>query len=168
MADYFEGQVKIDMDLAGVSNMFKQKAEKAFEKVADELEGRFTDAISSAYWDWPGQSKRGVSGSTVGEKAKSWAKAKFNTGAPRSIVDGGDLKGSLRVDLNLGSLQCEYTWTEDYAAAVHEGAYIHPWGNKSRGKIHLPARPWTSAVINGTHGVPQYDYVNAYSKFLDA
>ncbi|ACT65625.1 predicted protein [Cyanophage PSS2] len=167
MADFFEGEIKIDIDLASLSKIYEEKAKHSFAAVADELEGRFTDAISSAYWQWPGPSKRGVSGSTLGEKARSWSKSKFNTGSPRSIVDSGDLKGSLRVDLNLNNLTCQFMWTTSYAAAVHEGAYIHPWGDKKNAKVHLPARPWTSAVINGTHGVPKYDYVDRFSRFIN-
>ena len=166
MANYFEGKIEIDFDPNQLNEVFQKKAAKAFEKVANELEGRFTDAIQGGHWDWPRESKRGVRGSTVGEKAAAWAKKPFNTGTPRSITDSGQLAASLDVDLDAAGLKAEFTWDVDYAAAVHEGAYISPWGNKKAQKVYLPARPWTEAVIHGTHGVQRYDYLDRFSKYF--
>ena len=41
---------------------------------------------------------------------------------------------------------------------MHEGAYINPFGDKSR-TVQLPARPWTQAVLEGNTsatGIPVY------------
>ena len=82
----------------------------------------------------------------MGERAASWAKKPFNTGTPRSIVDSGDLKQSK--SFKLAGMQASWVWTANYAAAVHEGAYINPFGNTSK-TVQLPARPWTEAVLQG-------------------
>ncbi len=166
MANFFEGRIEIDIDKAALTDLFQKKAEKAFQKVANDLEGRFTAAIDGAHWSWTGQSKRGLSGSTVGERAKSWADSSFNVGSPRDIIDSGNLKGSLDVEINKADMTAVYTWTADYAAAVHEGAQIHPWGDPTNKKVQLPARPWTSAVLQGTNGVEKYDYLSYFKKYM--
>ena len=137
---------------AGADQILEQAAQKAFQQTAAELDGRFADAVAKANWDWPRESKRGVAGISVGEKAKNYAKAKYNTSAPRSIVDSGDLAGS-RV-FNKGKVEASWIWSVNYAAAVHDGARIQPWGNKRAKSVELPARPWTDAVLIG--GVGNY------------
>ena len=136
----------------GVEATLQQAAEKAFQQTAAELDGRFADAITGRNWDWPRQSKRGVSGISLAEKAKNYERAKYNTNAPRSIVDSGDLAGSRR--FSKSKLSADWSWTIDYAAAVHDGARIQPWGNKNAATVELPARPWTDAVLIG--GVGNY------------
>lgn len=135
---------------AGAEAILKAAAEKAFQQTAAELDGRFADAMTGANWEWPRESKRGVSGITVGEKAKNYAKKKYNTRSPRSIVDSGDLAGS-RV-FTKGKVEASWIWSIDYAAAVHDGARIQPWGNKNAKTVELPARPWTDAVLIGGVG----------------
>lgn len=136
----------------GAQQTFEAAAQKAFQQTSAELDGRFADAITGRYWDWPRQSKRGVSGISVGEKAKNYARAKYNTQSPRSIVDSGDLAAS-RV-FSKGNLDAKWTWTASYSAAVHDGARIQPWGNKNARSVELPGRPWTDAVLIG--GVGNY------------
>lgn len=157
---------KINVELPkGTAEALKRASEQAMKEVAAELTGRFDDAISSAVWPWDlGQSKRGLGGSTLGERAKAWKKAKFNTGSPRSIVDSGDLKQSRTFSLK--GLTAEWAWTAEYAAAVHEGARIHPWGDPKNGTIQMPARPWTEAVLKGGTGasIEVYDFTTELSK----
>jgi hypothetical protein len=105
------------------------------------------DAISSSVWAWPRKSKRGTQGATLADTARKWKAASFNTGSPRSAVDSGDLKGSR--DYKLNNVSAEWSWTVEYAAAVHDGAWIYPWGNDQAAKVLLPARPWTEAVLFG-------------------
>ena len=159
-------QAKITVTLPpNFSGDLQKATEKALKEVAAELTGRFDDAISSAVWPWSlGQSKRGLSGSTVGERAKAWKAASFNTGSPRSIVDSGELKQSRTFQLK--GLVAEWAWTADYAAAVHEGARIKPWGDPTNKTVTLPARPWTTAVLKGGTGanVEVYDFATELSK----
>lgn len=159
----FNFKVDITFD-AGMDSKLQKVAEETMKEVAAELDGRFDDAISSAVWSWPGQSKRGLSGSTVGERAKAWKAASFNTGTTRSIVDSGELKQSKVY--NLKGTTAEWVWTANYAAAVHEGARIHPWGDPKNGTVSLPGRPWTTAVLEGGTGakVPVYNFTEEFTK----
>ena len=168
MANYFEGEMKIDVNLEGLSQQFKAKAIKAFERVASELDGRYADAITNDYWDWPRDTKRGIGGpkATLREKARAWKNEDYDTGTPRDIKDSGGIKGSQNMELDSANFTCSWVWNTKYAAAVHEGARIYPWGNKKRSKVELPARPWTSAVTEGTHGVPKYDYLGKFKKYF--
>ena len=140
---------------AGAESILNAAAEKAFQQTSAELDGRFADAISSAVWDWPRESKRGVSGISLSEKAANYKRKKANTGQPRSIIDSGDLAAS-RV-FSKDKLSANWIWTIDYAAAVHDGARIQPWGNKNASSVELPARPWTDAVLIGGVGNYQGD-----------
>ena len=163
MANNFK--FKIDIELpAGAVAALEKATEQAFRQVSYELDGRFQDAISSRAWPWPRQSKRGLSGSTVGERAKQWKKANFNTGSPRSIVDSGDLKDNHTFTVN--GLTAEYVWGSEYAAAVHDGATIFPWGDPTNKAIRLPARPWTTAVLKGgtSADIEVYDFASELSK----
>ena len=157
---------KLEAELNGsASKALRKAAEAAMKTTAAELDGRFDDAISSSVWPWPRSSKRGLSGSTVGERAKSWASKGFNTGTPRSIVDSGELKQS-KV-FNVKGLKAEWAWTASYAAAVHEGARIHPWGDTAY-YINLPGRPWTDAVLEGgtPASLPVYPFTEELAKNL--
>ena len=141
-----------------LSSALRKATEDAFAEVTGELTARFDDAVSGNYWPWPRESKRFGGGRDLSDVARKWRDASFNTGSPRSIVDSGDLKQSRDFDLNLASLTAEWSWNVDYAAAVHEGAYINPFGDKSR-TVQLPARPWTQAVLEGNTsatGIPVY------------
>ena len=153
--EFFRFDIEVELP-KGAAQQLRKAAEQALKQTAAELDGRFTDAISGQYWTWDnrygGQSKRGLSGSTVGERAKQWKSASFNTARQRSIVDSGELKQS--GTFNVSGLKASWKWTADYAAAVHDGARIQPWGNRSAGAVTLPGRPWTDAVLIG--GVGNY------------
>jgi hypothetical protein len=155
---------------AGMETELHRAAEEALAVVAGELTARFNDAISGEYWPWPDQTPRwgSAGGVTLSEAAENWNTWANGSGtgrapravasSPRSIVDSGDLKQSLNFELDRGGLEARWTWNADYAAAVHEGAYIHPFQNPGK-VILLPARPWTLAVLEGgtsATGIPVY------------
>jgi len=159
-----------EMDEVGLESGLRRAAEEALAVVAGELTARFNDAISGAYWPWPDTTPRWGSGGgvTLADAANNWqtwtdgngtgARPKSTVGSPRSIVDSGDLKQSLNFELNRSGLEARWAWNVDYAAAVHEGAYIHPFQNPGK-VVLLPARPWTLAVIEGgttAVGLPVY------------
>lgn len=146
MARKFNFSVSITIP-KGAQKALQEASQQAFEETAAILDGRFTAAMSSAVWDWPRPSKRGVGGSTLSEVASNWKRAKYNTGSPRDIIDSGDLVGSK--NYNISGLSAEWVWTSEYAAFVHEGARIQPWNNKNARQVTLPARPWTTAVLSG-------------------
>ena len=141
-----------------ISGALRKATEDAFAEVTAELTARLDDSVSGNYWPWPRESKRFGGGRDLADVSRQWRETSFNTGSPRSIVDSGDLKQSRDFDLNRSSLTANWTWNVDYAAAVHEGAFIHPFGDKSR-TVQIPARPWTQAVIEGNTvatGIPVY------------
>ena len=146
MAKQFGFNIEVEIP-DSVQEELRKATERAMKEVAAELDGRYMDAISGAYWTWPRQSKRGVGGSTLSEVARKWRRKGFTTGSPRSIVDSGDLMSSSTHSVN--GLSAEWVWTVEYAAAVHDGAWIYPWANDKAKKMLLPARPWTEAVLQG-------------------
>jgi hypothetical protein len=130
-------------------------AVEATRIVFSELNGRFQDAIGAKVWAWPRNlPTRGLPGATLREKLAAYNRGQGTApGSPRNIVDSGSLRQS-----NLFRLQGftgEFSWSAKYAGYVHEGARIHPWGDRSR-RVYLPGRPWTSAVLGSEliSGVP--------------
>jgi phage gpG-like protein len=157
----------VDVELPiNASALLKQAAAEAMKDVVGELTGRFDDAMSRDVWPWPRDSKRGVAGDTLKERSRAWKKASFNVGKTRNVVDSGDLKQSGELNYDAGSLSAEWVWTAEYAAAVHEGAWVHPWGDKTKQKVQLPARPWTKAVLQGgtAASVEVYDFAGEMQK----
>jgi hypothetical protein len=132
--------VKVNINLASKSS---RAAEAAARIVFPELNSAFQDAIGSKEWSWPRPTIR-----SNGRDA----------GNPRNIVDTGILKASN--SFNISGTLGTFKWAVDYAAAVHYGANIHPWGDKSRATVNLPPRPWTDAVLGIVQvgGIQPYDY----------
>lgn len=165
MANNFNFKVEIDFS-PNQSDRIMKGIEKAFRTCAAELDGRFDEAISGSHWTWPRDSLRGLPGTTVGQKAKAAKKGGGNTvGTPRNIIDSGDLKGSK--SMSMQGFSAEWTWSVEYAAAVHDGARIQPWGNKNAASVELPARPWTNAVLEGNvagYNGKQYKFADEMQK----
>lgn len=78
------------------------------------------------------------------------------------IYDTGALRDSGRVVVSGNSLQIFYG--EEYAAIVHYGGYISPYGNPNV-TIYMPGRPWIQAVILGGGPVPQFDMEGTYARY---
>ena len=137
MANNFQFEINVELP-KGAEKQLERAAEQAMKTVGAELDGRFTDAISSKVWPWPFPASNGK-------------------GSPRSIVDTGVLKNSK--NYNLSGLKAEWRWTANYAAAVHEGARL--WNGAT-----LPARPWTNAVLEGgtSANIDTYDFTTELSK----
>ena len=92
--------------------------------------------------------------------ASSW---KWNTGS-RDIIDTGALKNSLKIDWN--GMRAIVRYDEPYAALIHEGGYIHPYGNKNASPVYLPGRPWVRSVLVGGGPVPEFDWRQAILQAL--
>jgi hypothetical protein len=143
--------VKVNLDVSATS---RKAAESAAKLVFPELNSAFQDALGSKVWSWPRTTIRS-NGQEVG--------------SPRNIVDTGILKASNSFQIS-GTL-ATFKWSVDYAAAAHYGANIYPWGDKSRPKVNLPARPWTSAVLGTINygGIEPYDYRSQFkAAFISA
>lgn len=131
------GRVRVKIDFAGRA---QRAAVIATRMVAPELNAAFQDAMGSEVWQWPRETIRRGSLDAQGKRGPG-----YRVTSPRNIVDQGRLRQSNEYFIS-GTLVM-FKWTEPYAAAVHYGAEIHPWGDKSKAKVKLPARPWTDAVL---------------------
>jgi phage gpG-like protein len=72
------------------------------------------------------------------------------------LVDSGRLKNSGSVVATEKGISIRYD--APYAALIHYGGYILPYGNKSTEKVYIPPRPWIQSVIRGGGPVPQFDF----------
>lgn len=143
-------KVQVTMDTLARS---RKAADAAARIVFPELNAAFQDAIGSKVWYWPRTTIRRGSLRRDGTRGKG-----FPVTTPRNIVDLGTLRQSNSFQIS-GS-RCTFRWSVGYATAVHYGANIHPYGDRSRPLVNLPARPWTSAVLGtiSVPGVDRYDY----------
>lgn len=132
-------------------------ADAAARAVFPELNSAFQDALGTKAWTWPRETFRSGSFRRDGSRTQG-----IRVGSPRNIVDLGTLRASNSFQVS-GSL-CTFRWAVGYATAVHYGANIHPWGDKSRPLVNLPARPWTDAVLGRVRvqGIEPYDYQQAF------
>jgi len=103
---------------------------KAMPKLAQEVEKALTAALKASVWGWP-------------------------TGL-RDIYDTGELARSVEVTAQKNGINVSYS--APYAGIVHDGGYIHPYGNMSARPVYLPGRPWVSSVLYGGGPVPQFDF----------
>lgn len=140
-------------------------AEAATRVVGPELNSAFQAAIGAKVWNWPlGETYRGSTYRKDGSRTKG-----YKVGTPRNIVDRGILKASNSLTIS-GNL-CTFRWAVGYATAVHDGARIYPFGDRTKKQVLLPARPWTSAVLGRLiiPGIEPFDYGSAYkAAFISA
>lgn len=100
-----------------------QKIERVFEEVARDYAIAQIYELEDEKWAWNGITIR-RNGQVV-----------FT---PRDIVDTGELRNSLSIDLQKDI--AVYKYSVPYAAIVHEG------GKTATGKTY-PARPWTESAL---------------------
>ena len=70
----------------------------------------------------------------------------------RDIVDTGELRDSLKFERSADGVS--FFYTAPYAALVHNGGYIQPYGNANLDAVYVPGRPWVDAVMQGGGPVP--------------
>jgi hypothetical protein len=90
-------------------------------------------------------------------RSKVWATPSGND----DIFDSGKLLSSGKVTANQDGITIAYD--APYAALVHFGGYINPYGNASA-RVYLPPRPWVESVLNGGGPVPQFDIASYYEQ----
>lgn len=129
-----------DLEIGSMSGFDKQlkdiavaKLKMVLPRVEAKLANALNAAMSSSSWSWKGGS--------------------------RDIVDTGALKNSLKIEW-IG-MTAVVSYSEPYAAIIHEGGYIYPYGNKSASPVYLPGRPWVKSVLVGGGPVPQFDWEEA-------
>lgn len=140
--------IKVRVDSGGLARRAEQAAERAVAIVMGELFAAFQQSFTAKAWDWPRDlPTRKLSGATLAEKIRSYRAGEgVSGGSPRNLIDFGNLRQTGSFQMR-GKYQARFTWSADYATAVHEGASIYPWGNRQARRVILPARPWTRAVL---------------------
>ncbi len=140
--------IKVRVEVGDLSGLAERAARAAMERVAGETFAAMQQSFTAPAWDWPRDlPTRNLKGATVGEKARSYADGDgIRAGSPRNLIDTGNLRqsGSWRM---IGPTTAEFRWSAASATAAHEGALIHPWGNRKAARVYLPPRPWTRAVL---------------------
>ena len=81
------------------------------------------------------------------------------TEGSRDIVDTGKLKNSLKLTavFNQTKVSWQIQYRTPYAAFVHYGGVIKPYGNKNARDVLIPARPWVQAIMEGSYGQEKFD-----------
>jgi phage gpG-like protein len=87
-------------------------------------------------------------------------------GGGKDIIDTGELKNSLVITATSGGVTVKYT--APYAAIIHYGGYILPYGNPKLSKVYIPPRPWVSSVMKGGGPVPAFDFESVYREAIQA
>ena len=85
--------------------------------------------------------------------------------AGQDIVDTGNLLRSGRVTIGKNGVTIAYE--APYAALVHYGGYIHPYGNVNL-RVYMPPRPWVESVLYGGAGFQPFDFVGYYGSEIVA
>jgi hypothetical protein len=130
------GRGSIDVSGPSASDLdarFQAAAQRAAQRIATDLGAALSDAMRSSVWSTP-------SGSS-------------------DIVDTGNLLASGTVTANRGGVTVAYD--APYAALVHFGGYINPFGN-TRVRVYLPPRPWVESVLFGGGPVQEFDFSRYY------
>ena len=127
-----EGKTDTPKMRAAVNKALSKGAQKGATFVEQSLREALDTSISSL-WHWP-------------------------TGS-RDIIDTGKLKSSLKIITKFGQTQVSFQvqYSTPYAAFVHYGGVIKPYGNMNAADVLIPARPWVQAVFEGTHGQQKFD-----------
>jgi phage gpG-like protein len=112
---------------------------RANARIAADLKQALNDAIKSPVWK--------------------------TTEGSEDLYDTGQLMSSGTVTVNSNGVTIAYD--APYAALVHYGGYIHPYGNLTE-KVYLPPRPWVESVLNGNGPVQRFDFTKYYQEEIDA
>lgn len=88
------------------------------------------------------------------------------TDGSRDIIDTGTLKGALKINTKFAQTKVtfEIQYNTPYAAFVHYGGMIKPYGNRNAADVVIPARPWVQAVLEGSHGQEKFDMRTPFDK----
>jgi hypothetical protein len=112
---------------------------RASQRIATDLKQALDDALRSGVW--------------------------LTRSGPADIYETGELLASGSVTVDQNGLTIAYD--APYAALVHFGGYIHPYGNL-QARVYLPPRPWVQSVLNGGGPVPQFDFQQYYTQEIAA
>jgi phage gpG-like protein len=120
---------------AQIKARFKAAIDRANTRVAVDLKKALDDAMRSPAW------------STKDGQA--------------DIFETGELLQSGTVTINSSGVTIAYD--APYAALVHYGGYINPYGSTTE-KVYLPPRPWVESVLKGGNGIKAFDFARYYEE----
>lgn len=134
----------LQLNLKSVSNTdlaprFQRAITRASERISVDLKQALDQAMLSDVWQMP-----------------AGAADIYKTGA---LMESGIITAS--------ESGITIAYTAPYAALVHYGGYIHPYGNMSA-TVYLPPRPWVQSVLTGAGPVPQFDFASYYIEEIKA
>ena len=134
----FPGQFKITLENASDGSIARAALKEAIEYADDKAKAAVMAAldyaVSAAVWGWRDGS--------------------------RDIVDTGELRNSLSfIDSANGF---GFYYDAPYAALVHYGGYVKPYGNPNIDAVYIPGRPWVDAVLFGGGPVQKVDLDSIY------
>ena len=119
--------IRVSVNSDGITARAEAAAQRATQAVMRELFAAFQQSFTAKAWDWPTSTQRG----------------KRKADSPRNIIDTANLRQSGSWQMT-GPYSARFTWSANYATAVHEGyRRFRPDGSFST----WPARPWTHAVL---------------------
>ena len=125
-------------DSASIVRKFQKAINDASQQIAVDLKQALDEAMRSGVW-------RTVDGTD-------------------DIIDTGALLASGKVTVTDSGVTISYD--APYAALVHYGGYIAPYGNQ-QARVYLPPRPWVEAVLSGIGPVPPFDFRSYYQKAIE-
>jgi hypothetical protein len=143
---------------SGTANTGKLLGFQVQASSPQDLEQRFQNAILRA-------SERITVDLGVALRAALGASVWTTLSGTDDIVDTGNLLNSGSVTYQGERITIAYS--APYAALVHFGGYINPFGN-TNARVYLPPRPWVDSVLNGGGPVPQFDFETYYNQELRA
>jgi hypothetical protein len=122
-----------------IEGSIKEAVRIGTQKLGIELNSKLDEAMESSGWGW--------------------------TEGTRDIVDTGRLKNSAQINIKEDMIEISYE--APYAAIVHYGGYIQPYGNKNARPVYIPGRPWIESLINGDGPIGVVPYEQIYYGAFD-
>lgn len=133
----FKFNINLDKKSTDFS-FFKRGIKLGNERVVPALRRALNEAMDNNIWSW--------------------------SGGARDIVDTGQLRNSLNIQTSNAGFEIYYG--APYAALVHYGGYVQPYGNINISKVYIPARPWADSVLIGGGPVPVFDWQSIYREAI--
>jgi len=140
-----------------VKDAFVVGSLRGSSQVERELPTKLSEAMASSVWGpfspkYPYYRKNGE---LVG-------------GGNRDLIDTGRLHDSLKLKTSFMATKTvtQIEYTAPYAALVHYGGAIQPYGNPNLPTVLLPGRPWITSLLAGGGPIEQYNINAIYEKAI--
>lgn len=138
------GDIRITLSSSELAAQARAAMEEAIDYANERAEiavrSALDYAVSSAVWGWRDGS--------------------------RDIVDTGKLRDSLSFSRSNNGF--DFSYSSPYAALVHYGGYVRPYGNPNIDAVYIPGRPWIDAVLFGGGPIDAIDLIAIYDAAITA